>query len=249
MRALSAAELLYTWEWGQTRHSQERALGLLAAHMPGQAPEMLRNLSIGSRDTWLLELRAQTFGPQLECQLDCPACQNRLEFDFQTDRLLAPLVTAEAQPDEIEFDGWRIRFRLPISEDLLGLEQQLDLAARRRALLQGCILASTPPVNAEVPGPPGSNLPAHVIEALSAEMQRRDAAANLNFALTCPACGHSWTAPFDIVSFFWEEITAWAMRTLREVHSIASVYGWREPDILALTALRRQLYVEMADGG
>ena len=54
-----------------------------------------------------------------------------------------------------------------------------------------------------------------------------------------------WRAVFDIVTFFWSEIEAWACRILREVHILASAYGWCERDILALTSARRQFYLEM----
>jgi hypothetical protein len=49
---------------------------------------------------------------------------------------------------------------------------------------------------------------------------------------------------FDIVSFLWTEIAAEAKRLLREVHILASAYGWREADIFSLSPLRRQFYLE-----
>jgi hypothetical protein len=32
---------------------------------------------------------------------------------------------------------------------------------------------------------------------------------------------------------------------MREVHRLARVYGWREADILSMSASRRQFYLEM----
>jgi hypothetical protein len=32
---------------------------------------------------------------------------------------------------------------------------------------------------------------------------------------------------------------------VREVHRMASAYGWREADILAMSAFRRQRYLEL----
>jgi hypothetical protein len=32
---------------------------------------------------------------------------------------------------------------------------------------------------------------------------------------------------------------------MREVHTLAAMYGWRETDILAMSAWRRQRYLEM----
>jgi hypothetical protein len=76
-------------------------------------------------------------------------------------------------------------------------------------------------------------------------MAEADALGDVQLALTCPQCGHEWQAPFDIASFLWTEINAWAHRTLQDVHELARAYGWREADILALSPWRRQVYLEM----
>ena len=76
-------------------------------------------------------------------------------------------------------------------------------------------------------------------------MAQADPQADVQLALSCPACSHQWQSVFDIVSFFWSEMNAWAYRILREVHILASAYGWREADILAMSPYRRQLYLKM----
>jgi hypothetical protein len=88
-------------------------------------------------------------------------------------------------------------------------------------------------------------LPESVVSAMAEQMAQADAPADIQLALTCPVCGQHWQAIFDIVSFFWSEIDAWAYRTLRDVHCLAAAYGWREADILALSPWRRQFYLEM----
>jgi len=62
--------------------------------------------------------------------------------------------------------------------------------------------------------------------------------------LTCPSCGYAWPAPFDIASFFWTEVDAWARVLLREIHVLASAYHWCEEDILRLSPWRRRSYLE-----
>ena len=64
-------------------------------------------------------------------------------------------------------------------------------------------------------------------------------------ALACPECGHRWTETFDIVSFLWAELDSCAHRLVGDVHSLASAYGWRESDVLALSPSRRQAYLEL----
>jgi hypothetical protein len=85
-----------------------------------------------------------------------------------------------------------------------------------------------------------------VIESLIERIAERDQ-AEIRIALTCPDCGYRWNELFDIVSFFWTEIDAWARRLLREVHVLASAYGWNEHDILSLSPVRRQIYLALAE--
>src|SRR5436305_910057 len=61
-----------------------------------------------------------------------------------------------------------------------------------------------------------------------------------------PACAHGWESSFDVDRYLWEEVHAWAIRTLQDVHILASSYGWREAEILALSQVRRQFYLELA---
>ncbi|MEW5959315.1 MAG: phage baseplate protein, partial [Chloroflexota bacterium] len=63
MRLLVAPVLLDVWERGLTRSPIQRALLLLAAAWPELEPDQPAALSIGQRDTLLLALREQLFGP------------------------------------------------------------------------------------------------------------------------------------------------------------------------------------------
>ena len=92
---------------------------------------------------------------------------------------------------------------------------------------------------------PDDCLPEGVAIAVSDRMAELDAQGDIQLSLTCPKCERVWTAPLDIVSYLWSEIHAWAGRTLRDVHALASVYGWTEGEILALSPGRRQAYLEM----
>ncbi len=84
------------------------------------------------------------------------------------------------------------------------------------------------------------------MEEIEAFLAKTDPQAETLIDLTCPACGHGWTVALDIGSFLWTRWNALAKRLLREVHVLARAYGWREPDILALSWIRRQAYLEMA---
>ncbi len=89
------------------------------------------------------------------------------------------------------------------------------------------------------------DVPAAVLEIAEQQLADRDPQADVRLRLVCPACEHATTMIFDIASFLWHEIDAWACRILREVHTLASAYGWTEEAILALTPFRRQCYLEL----
>ena len=80
-----------------------------------------------------------------------------------------------------------------------------------------------------------------VSECLSAA----DPQSDVRISAECPDCAHAWQAPLDIASYLWTEVHAWASRVLREVDEIASTYGWRESEILALSPARRQIYLDL----
>src|SRR4030095_5569430 len=109
-------------------------------------------------------------------------------------------------------------------------------------LLEGCVLCA----RFEGHEIAVRSLPQSLLSAIVKRMAEVDPQAEVNFDLQCPACGNSWPILFDIESFFWTELNAWARRILQEVHLLASAYGWREIDILNLSPWRRQCYLEMA---
>jgi hypothetical protein len=243
--ALSAAGLLAAWEEGLTQHPVQRALTLLASAWPELSVATFAQLSIGQRDAFLLSLREQLFGPRLAGVARCAQCAERLELAFEVADIRVPasaeLSPAPAEALELDADGYRIRFRLPNSIDLLAIAGVADPSTARAALLERCLLAYGDDANAPAPG----NLPAATVEALTTAMELADPQGDVHLALNCPACGYHWLQAFDILSYLWSEIDDWAQRTLREVHLLASAYGWSEREILALSARRRQSYLEM----
>ncbi len=119
-----------------------------------------------------------------------------------------------------------------------------DAAARRRALLRRCLSSIVYHGAGQAP----DSLSMEVEAAVVAQMAQANPQAEVNLSLSCPSCACQWQAVFDIASFFWTEIDAWARRLLRDVHRLAVAYGWRESDILAMSPLRRQLYLNMLGG-
>jgi uncharacterized protein (UPF0212 family) len=241
MRSLYASELLNVWEWGLSQSPIQRALTLLSATCPELSSEQLVNLSIGQRDGLLLALREQMFGPQLVSLAVCPHCGDRLELTFAVSDIRIPPPAEPIAVLSLKTEEYQVQFRLPTSLDLSIVGDQQDLARMRQQLLDRCLLSAQHNGGDIAP----QELPAAIVEAVLQEMEQADPQANVQLSLSCPACDHQWQAIFDVMSFFWSEIQAWAQRLLLEVHTLASAYGWREMDILAMSPQRRQLYLEM----
>ena len=242
MRPLSAAELLSIWEagWGVT--PSERALALLAPACPESSSEHLAALSIGERDWRLLTLREATFGSQIAATALCPGCGQRLELALEVADIRLP-----APPDQpaellrLSVEEYDVRFRLPGTADLAAVATESDLASARQLLLRRCVMSARQgPVEVAL-----DRLPEHILSAIVARMAEIDPQANVQLAVSCPNCHEKWEATFDIAGFFWSEVDAWGQRLVREVHALASAYGWREVDIVAMSPLRRQMYLEL----
>lgn len=230
MRALSSTELLSVWERGDSQPPVRRALLLLAAAHPEWSRDALASLAIGRRDAQLIALRELTFGTEFTGLANCPACDEKIELSFDTADLRGETETEPPAELNLQLDGHQLRFRLPNSADLLAVNDREQLLAR-------CLLN-----NGHDP------LPQPVSDTVIVTMSRADPLADIHFALRCSSCGQKWEAPFDIVTFFWGEIRAAAHRLLREVHTLASGYGWAESEILMLSPARRRCYLEMLNG-
>jgi hypothetical protein len=255
MRLLSASDLLDIWERGAGGTPVEQALVILATVFPQAPRDVLAGLNIARRDAALFHLRELTFGPQLKGLSDCPACRERLELAFSADDLRSANILPAGElpppgsepadlhsaPVSFQLKGYRVSFRLPTSADLLDIAALAHTGRARQQLLRACLLS----VARRKDQLSVDELPPEMEDAIIERIGQSAALANLTIAATCPACGHQWEVVFDIVSYFWSEINAWAVRMMHEIHALASAYGWREADILAMSAWRRQRYLEM----
>jgi hypothetical protein len=239
----TATDLLNVWERGRSQSPVERALSLLQIATPEPPREALAQFGIGRRDAELLKLREKIFGSRMTGHANCPACGQQMEMNFAVAELqTTPLPKLSETYTEI-FGEYEIGFRLPNSNDLATLVPGEDVARQKRGLVQSCVVNAT---RARKPLAT-DQLPENVVGNLSERMSELDPQGDVQLALTCPQCSHQWQAPLDIVSFIWSEIHAWAVQLLRDVHVLASSYGWGEADILALSPWRRQAYLELIE--
>lgn len=239
---LTARSLLDAWELGLLDHPLNRMLRLLAVVYPEWTPEQWKEVPIGQRDRCLLNVRELLFGPNLSCVTACPNCSEQLEIGLNTVQLRGPASESfNSGTHSITIEDCEMEFRLPNTSDLLSITNRSDKTPARRMLFERCVLQAK---RNGVPVQAG-DIPDNVLNATANRMSEIDPQADVQIALTCPACSHQWSAPFDIASYLWTEVNSWALRILSEVHRLASAYGWSEVDILTLSPVRRQLYLEM----
>jgi hypothetical protein len=140
-------------------------------------------------------------------------------------------------PPVLEIQEFSLALRLVDSTDLACVRRCPSVEEARRTLARRCVIG----------GAAADELPETALAQVAARLAEADPGADLRIDLCCPACGEAWQVVFDIAAYLWAEIQALAKRLLREVHTLARAYGWRERDILAMSAARRSLYLEMAD--
>lgn len=242
LRPLLGADLLWVWEQGAQRHPIDRALLMLNAASPEHTADELTSLTVGQRDAMLLDTRAATFGDRLDGKVPCPACQSELQFSLYTSDLRDRSQSLDSMaPIAVEVDDYEVQARCPDSRDLADAARTGDPEPARNLLLERCVLDARRGDQLVSTG----ELPMQVVEAVAAAIAEHDPQAEIQVDLDCPDCGHQWQVLLDIASFFWEELASRAPQLLREVHTLARAYGWSETDILAMSRVRRETYLNM----
>ena len=236
MRTLDDADLLALWEAGEARPAVDRALLLLDAVNPEAGRDALARLTVGERDAALLTIRERVFGSQLSSVSHCPACATETEQTFCIDLVRVPALAERARVVSVEANGRTTRYRLPNSEDQASIAGCADVHEARTRLVEQCLI----PEGDQQPVP--TTFDDATVALIARRMAECDPQADVVMAVTCPSCSQQWSESFDIVSFFWAELDAWASRVLDDVHHLALAYGWPESDILAMTSSRREAY-------
>ncbi|AZQ32992.1 hypothetical protein EJ357_05615 [Streptomyces cyaneochromogenes] len=253
MANTGAAELLATWEAGLAEAPTGRALLLHRAARPDVGAASLPVLPVGEREADLFALRRALFGERMQVRLGCSACGEDMEFDLDAGEFARSLGhggsvgggDSSAGPDpsagavvRVRQDGWDVAFRLPGVADLTAAARAAD---PRAALLARCVVSATRDGAAVAAG----DLPVPVQRRIAEAVEAADPGADVTLNVGCPECGAATRAELDIASYLWTELDAWARDLLLDVHLLATSYGWSEPEILALSPLRRRYYLEL----
>ncbi|CAN5631787.1 hypothetical protein BH23GEM10_BH23GEM10_00230 [soil metagenome] len=247
-------QVLAAWEDGLRLTGAARADALLAATAPpaGSAASAgsgayaatadVEALPLGEREQRLLLLRRALFGRDIDAVASCPACGERHDVQLDVDTMLAAAPAVPPQPTTVEHGGMTLTVR-PLTRGDVAAAAVLPDASAIAARLLECAVTAT--------GHNGEVLDAAALDdaaraVVAAALEEASPFAELTVALTCVQCGGAWSAAFDSGEFLWSEVNDWAQRILRDVHALASAYGWTEADVLALGPWRRSAYRVLA---
>lgn len=174
---------------------------------PGADPrasyERVRALSVAERDLALLVIRRLSFGDLVELEVACPACNAKNDVDFQLSALPLELGPIQREVTATLPDGTAAVMRLPTSgdqEDLL--DAALETESERRTFLLGRTLVRFGDRAGPFDDDFARALPVATRRALEAALEAAIPDLDLSMAVTCVACGHAFSAPFDVASFF-----------------------------------------------
>ena len=192
-----------------------------------------QRMLIGDRDYLLLQLRRLTLGDRVCAVIHCPACGSKMDTDLD-----AASVPVESRPQSelrhsVKVGERMVSFRLPIGSDqeaVAGLDSEAAVVELfRRSILDDGGTALTPAEQSVV----------------IAAMEKIAPEVFVELQLTCPECAHEFLTPFDIASFFFDEMRIAGGQLFREVHALAFYYHWAETEILGLARERRRLYLSL----
>ena len=172
-------------------------------------------------------VREQCFGPRLDGLAQCPRCGTELDVRLDVGEFHAEEAEEAGEGDPVvEVAGQTVRLRPLTNRDLRCA------GADRDRLLARCVVDES-----AVPVP-------ELLDAVAERLDALDRQAASTVDLDCPSCRTGWAASIDVTEFVWSEVDRFARRLLYDVHTLATAYGWREPDVLAVSPARRRFYLE-----
>lgn len=248
-RPLGGAKLLELWSTGATSTAPERARAILRAAFPPEVNERLDSLPLGEWNAGLLRVRRLQFGETFVLIDRCPHCDKPVELRITGDALRPTTPTAASSssaPDwTLETGGYRLRCRLLTGgdwreavQDRPGNAYDAGLHLLSRAIVD---------VRRNDTAVALADIPNETWEALGAALAEADPWSEIVFSLHCPHCAKDWESLLEPGDYVWHEIAGVAQQSLRQVHRLASAYGWTESEVLDLPTSRRAAYVAMLD--
>lgn len=188
-------------------------------------------LTLGDREALLLRMRLLNFGNRLNLVVNCPApdCSEPMDVSLTIAEICCAR-EAEAYEDyTLVAESRPLRFRLPTQADVRAAALSRGDPA---AAMAWCCLLNSP-----------SGLSPAELEALGTELSSRDPQAEVELELSCPECGHGFTAALHADRMLQSELASRRTDFETGVSLMAMHYHWSEREILDLPISRRRRYV------
>lgn len=233
--------LLMAWDMGHSRTPDEWAISVLSLANPHVPLSALQRWPVGRRDHALLAIRDALFGTCISANAACDQCKESLEFEMHSTDFVTDVPTDSPDAFLVDSGSYQATVRLPNTLDLIAAQSCREVAEARNLLFKRCVTA----VRHNNQAIAIDDVPEAFATVVTEHMASRDPNSDIRFSVACPACGNQWDCVFDVVPYFWRELNVWALRTFREIHQLASAYGWNESDILAMNPSRRRVYLGM----
>lgn len=185
-------------------------------------------LGVADADRLLAALYTALYGDDAECQARCRGCGADYEFRLQLSQLIA--AQDRERPGPPADDGsWALpdgrRVRAPRLDDIAAAGDANALVAR--LVVAGDATADT--------------------AAVTDFLERAAPLLSLDLDATCPHCARGETIRFDIAQYLGARLAGERPFLLREVHLLASRYGWGLAEILSLGRADRRAFAALIE--
>ncbi len=177
---------------------------------------------------------------RLRCRL--PACGQALEIGLSVGALIALAQEAERRRviDLDSADGTVRRLRRPTGDDQRRWQSMryADAAQAERAVFASLLVDASETT---------ANPDAGEISRIAASLAEHDPLVSFNALAACPACESQQEFPLDLETLLLAQLERHQHALVRDVHQLASHYGWSEHEVLALPARRRRAYLRQVE--
>jgi hypothetical protein len=210
---------------------------LLARCGEASDPAFWWSQPVGARIAALARVLASSGeGEALAVPLRCPrqSCSAPFEVELAFAVLAADGITAEPIAVTLA-DGRSVALRRPTGRDLRDW-RRTQWASRQEAVT--AMLAVLCVDGEAVPEDEA---------AIADVLEARDPLVAFAVSCACPSCGAENDLPVDIEGIALAKLAARQRALLREIHALASTYGWTEREILAIAPERRARYLGLIE--
>jgi len=209
-----------------------RAAVALLARLLTATPVDAATLAASDRDALLAALHRQCWGDRIASTITCRACGAPFDLSFELSAVQRHLVSAA--PVWLTYGGvlthpdGRSLIVPDATDEIASVEPGVPGAVERLAASAGAT--------------------ANAIADAAAALEAAAPIVDLELDATCPECGCSQGAHFDLQSFVLQRLLNERDTLFADVHLLATAYGWSLAEILALPRQARRSFVDIASG-